>query len=161
MLDPADASITRPTRGGRRTRVGLVIFSLGTVVLALIVAVTAVVLVPVDSCACATPLDLVVQNYSRQDASVSWSQPGLFGTPIRGLSGGAVASGCRTLSTGLRSGVVEVSVDAGGVNRTFQLHVRDAQADLPWAVVIGVDGQISGPFYGDPPGGWRQGDSLC
>ena len=161
MLDAADAPRTRQTRGGLRARLGLAIFSLGGIVLALIVAVTAVLLVPVDSCACATPLDLVVQNYSRQDASVSWSQPGLFGTPIRGLSGGAVASGCRTFSAGLRSGVVDVTVDAAGVNRTFQLHVRDAQADLPWAIVISADGRIADPFYGDPPGGWRQGDSLC
>jgi hypothetical protein len=161
MLDPADARRTRATRGGLRTRLGYLTFTLGAIALALIVAVTAVVLVPVDSCACATPLDLVVQNNSRQDASVSWSQPGLLGTPIRGLSGGAVASGCQTLSAGLRSGVVEVSVDAAGVNRTFQLHVRDAQANLPWAIVISADGHIADPFYGDPPGGWRQGDSLC
>ncbi|HEX7590931.1 MAG TPA: hypothetical protein VF375_03200 [Candidatus Limnocylindrales bacterium] len=106
-------------------------------------------------------MDLVVQNYSRQGVSVSWSQPGLFGTPVRGLSGGAVVSGCRTLSAGLRGGVVEVSVTTAGVIRTFHLHVRDTQADLPWAIVIGTDGHIADPISGDPPGGLRQQDALC
>jgi hypothetical protein len=128
--------------------------------IALIVAISAALLWPIPSCACATPLDLVVQNYSRQDASVNWSQPGLFGTPVRGLSGGAVASGCRTLSAGLRQGVVEVSVTSGGATRTFSVHVRDGLAG-PAAIVIGADGRIADPIYKDPPGGLRQGDSLC
>ncbi len=134
---------------------------LAGVTLALIVSISAAVLVPIDSCACATPLDLGVQNYSRQDVSVSWSQPGLFGTPLRGLSGGAAAVGCRTLSAGLRSGVVEVSVIASGSARTFSLHVRDAQAGGPTAIVIDADGRIGDPIHGDPPGGWRQQDALC
>jgi hypothetical protein len=113
----------------------------------------------VPSCACAAPLDLVVQNYSHQDASVSWSQPGLLGTPLRGLSGGAPAAACRTLSAGLRSGVVDVSVDAGGVSRTFHLHVRDTVADRPWTIAIGGDGQIAEPVSGD--GAFSQEDPLC
>jgi hypothetical protein len=156
MFDQADPITTGPSR--RRTGYRL---RFAGVALALILAISAAVLVPVDSCACATPLDLVVQNYSHQDASVSWSQPGLLGMPLRGLSGGAVASGCETLSAGLRSGVVEVSVNAAGVSRTFHLHVRDSDADLPWAIVIGADGHIADPIYGEPPGGWRQDGQLC
>jgi hypothetical protein len=161
MFDQADAIGTTPTRGSLRSRLGCASAALASLVLALVVAVSVALLVPVSSCACATPLDLVVQNYSHQDASVSWSQPGLFGTPLRGLSGGAVASGCRTLSAGLRSGVVEVSVNAGGVSRTFDLHVRDALAAGPAAIVIGADGHIADPIYGGPPGGLRQQDALC
>lgn len=156
MIDQSDWIRTKRTR----RRLGLEL-GLAGVALALIVAISAALLVPVDSCACATPLDLVVQNYSRQDASVSWSQPGLFGTPVRGLSGGAVASGCRTLSAGLRQGVVEVSVTAGGVSRTFQLHVRDGLADGPATIIIGADARIADPIHGYPPGGWRQQDALC
>ena len=161
MFDQSDATGTRPTRDrpGRGLRLAAV--AVASFVLVLIVAISAALLVPVDSCACATPLDLVVQNYSRQDASVNWSQPGLFGTPLRGLSGGAVASACRTLSAGLRSGVVEVSVATNAESRTFSLHVRDAQADVPTAIVIDADGHIADPIRGDPPGGWRQGDELC
>ncbi len=161
MFDQADATTTRPKRDRIRYRLGCASAVLASLALALIVAISAALLLPVNSCACAMPLDLVVQNYSHQDASVSWSQPGLFGTPLRGLSGGAVASGCRTLSAGLRSGVVEVSVNQGGVRRTFDLHVRDTQADLPWAIVIGADGHIADPVSGDPPGGLRQQDALC
>jgi len=160
MVDQADAR-TKPTGGRIRYRLGCAGVVLAGVVLALIVAISAALLIPVDSCACATPLDLVVQNYSHQDASVSWSQPGLFGTPLRGLSGGAAAAGCRTLSAGLRSGVVEVSVTTGGVSRIFHLHVRDAVADGPATIVIGADGHIADPIYGYPPGGWRQQDALC
>jgi hypothetical protein len=129
--------------------------------LALIIAISAAVLIPVSSCACATPLDLVVQNFSHHDASVSWSQPGMFGTPLRGLSGGAVAAPCTTLSAGLRSGVVEVSVNSAGVSRTFDLHVRDTLANGPATIVIGADGHIADPISGVPPGGFRQGDALC
>jgi hypothetical protein len=161
MLDQADVIRNTPTRGRIRHRLGCASVVLASVVLALIVGISAALLIPVDSCACSTPLDLVVQNYSHQDASVSWSQPGLFGTPLRGLSGGAAASGCRTLSAGLRSGVVEVSIKAGGLSRTFQLHVRDTQTNLPWTIVIGADEQIADPISGDPPGGLRQQDSLC
>jgi hypothetical protein len=161
MIDQADAIRPELTRGRLRPRLGCAAAVLASLVLALIVAGSAALLIPVDSCACSTPLDLVVQNYSHQDGSVSWSQPGLFGTPLRGLSGGAVAAGCTTLSAGLRSGIVEVSVNVGGVSRIFDLHVRDTPADLPWVVVIGADGQITDPIYGDPPGGWRQGDTLC
>lgn len=161
MFDQADPIGTTPTRGRLRSRLGCASFALANLVLALVVAVSVALLIPVSACACATPLDLVVQNYSHQDLSVSWSQPGLFGSPLRGLSGGAVASGCRTLSAGLRSGVVEVSVNMGRVSRTFHLHVRDTQADLPWAIVIGADGHLADPISGDPPGGWRQGDTLC
>ncbi len=161
MFDQADEVTNTPTRGRHRQRLGCAGAALASLALALVVAISAALLIPVSACACAMPLDLVVQNYSHQDASVSWSQPGLFGTPLRGLSGGAVATGCATLSAGLRSGVVEVSVKAGGVSRTFQLHVRDAQSNLPWAIVIGADEQIADPISGDPPGGLRQQDSLC
>jgi hypothetical protein len=161
MSDEAEAIRTTPTRGRFRYRLGCAGAALASLVLALVVAISAALLVPVSSCACSTPLDLVVHNYSHQDASVTWSQPGLFGSPLRGLSGGAVASACRTLSAGLRSGVVEVSVNMGGVSRTFHLHVRDTQADLPWAIVIGADGHIGDPISGDPPGGLRQQDALC
>jgi len=161
MFDEAHAIRTKPTRGRSRYRLGCASAVLASAVLALVVAISAALLIPVPSCACTTPVDLVVQNYSHQDASVSWSQPGLFGTPLRGLSGGAVAAGCRTLSAGLRSGVVEVSVNAGGVSRTFHLHVRDALADGTAAIVIGADGHIADPTYGDPPGGLRQQDALC
>ncbi len=161
MFDRADEVRNTPTRGGRRYRLGCAGAALASLALALVVAISAALLIPVSSCACAMPLDLVVQNYSHQDASVSWTQPGLFGTPLRGLSGGAVATGCTTLSAGLRSGVVEVSVKAAGVSRTFQLHVRDAQSNLPWAIVIGADEHIADPISGDPPGGLRQQDSLC
>lgn len=161
MSGEADAIRTTPTRGRLRSRLGCASAALASLVLTLVAAVSVALLIPVSSCACATPLDLVVQNYSHQDASVSWSQPGLFGTPLRGLSGGAVASGCRTLSAGLRSGVVEVAVNAGGVSRTFHLHVRDALADSPAVIVIGADGHIADPISGDPPGGLRQQDALC
>lgn len=161
MFDQADGIGTRPTRGRSRYRLGCAGVLLASVALALTVAISAAVLMPVPSCACLTPLDLVVQNFSHQDASVSWSQPGLFGTPLRGLSGGEPAARCTTLSAGLRSGVVEVSVNAGGVSRTFQLHVRDAFADGPATIVIGADGQIADPIHGEPLGGWRQEDALC
>ena len=161
MFDQADRVRNTPTRGRLRSRLGCVSVALASLALALVVAISAALLIPMASCACAMPLDLVVQNYSHQDASVSWSQPGLVGTPLRGLSGGAVATGCTTLSAGLRSGVVEVSVNAAGVSRTFQLHVRDTQSNLPWAIVIGADEQIADPISGDPPGGLRQQDSLC
>jgi hypothetical protein len=72
-----------------------------------------------------------------------------------------VAAGCRTLEAGLRSGAVEVSVNAGGVSRTFDLHVRDALADGPATIVIGADGHIADPTYGEPSGGWPQQDALC
>ena len=160
MFDQADGIRTRPTRG-RRYRLGCASVVLASVSLVLIVAISAALLIPVSSCTCATPLDLVVQNYSHQDAAVSWNQPGLFGTPLRGLSGGAVAAGCRTLSAGLRSGVVQLSVNAGTVSRTFHLHVRDAEANLPWTIVIGADGNVADPISGDPPGGFRQQDALC
>jgi hypothetical protein len=159
MFDQADPISTKPTRGRIGYRLGCAGAGLAGVVLALIVGISAAVLIPVPSCACATPLDLVVQNYSHQDASVSWSQPGLFGTPLRGLSGGAPAAGCRTLLAGLRSGLVEVSVNAGGVSRTFHLRVRDAVADLPWTIVIGGDGHIADPISGD--GALSQQDPLC
>ena len=161
MFDQVDGIGTRPTRRRGRYPLGCAGVVVASVALALIVAISAAVLIPVPSCACTTPLDLVVQNYSQQDASVSWSQPGLFGTPLRGLSGGAVASGCGTLSAGLRSGAVDVSVGAAGVTRTFHLQVRDALASGPWAIVIGKDGQIADPLHGEPPGGWRQQDALC
>jgi len=161
MSNEADVVGTKPTRGRLRSRLGCAGAALASLVVALVVAISAALLMPVSSCACATPLDLVVQNYSHQDASVSWSQPGLFGTPLRGLSGGAVAPGCRTLSAGLRSGEVQVSINAGRVSRTFQLHVRDAVSDLPWAIVIGADGHIADPISGDAPGGLRQQDALC
>ncbi len=161
MSDQADAIGTNPTRGRIRRRLGCAGAVLAGLAVALIVGISAALLIPVDSCACSTPLDLVVQNYSHQDASVSWSQPGLFGTPLRGLSGGAAAAGCRTLSAGLRSGIVEVSVNAAGASRTFSLHVRDGAADAPAVIVIGADGRIADPIYGDPPGGLRQQDALC
>ena len=161
MFDQSDAVRTRPTRDRSRRGLRFAGVALASVMLALIVAISAALILPVNSCACATPLDLVVQNYSHQDASVDWHQPGLFGTPLRGLSGDAVASGCRTLSAGLRSGVVEVSVSTGGESRTFSLHVRDAPADVPTAIVIDLDGHIADPIYGMPPGGWRQQDELC
>jgi hypothetical protein len=164
MVDQVDRSGTRPRRGRSRYPLGCAGVVVASMALALIVAISSAVLIPVPSCACTTPLDLVVQNFSQQDASVSWSQPGLFGTPLRGFSGGAVASGCRTLSAGLRGGAVEVSINAGGVRRTFQLHVRDAlalQVDTPATIVIGADGHVADPIYGEPVGGWRQDDTLC
>ena len=161
MSDQADGSRTEPARGRSRRRFGCAGVVLAGVALALVVAISAALLIPISSCACATPLDLVVQNYSHQDATVSWSQPGVFGTPLRGLSGGAVAARCITLSAGLRSGVVEVSVNSAGVSRTFNLHVRDALADAPATIVIGADGHIADPISGVPPGGFRQGDALC
>jgi hypothetical protein len=126
-----------------------------------IVAIAVALMMPTSSCACATPLDLVVQNYSQQDASANWSQPGLFGTPVRGLSGGAVAARCATLSVGLRSGVVELSLTTPQETRRFSLHVRDGVAEMPATIVIGTDGRIADPIYGNPSGGLRQGDSLC
>ena len=128
---------------------------------ALIVAISAVVLSPIAACACATPLDLVVQNYSHEDAAVAWSQPGVFGTPVRGVSGGAVATRCKTLSAGLRSGIVEVSVTTRGETRTFSVHVRDGLADVPATIVIGADGHTADPIYAIPPAGLRQDESLC
>jgi hypothetical protein len=159
MLDKADPAGPKPTRGRIGYRLGCAGATLASLALALVVAISAAVLIPVPSCACTTPLDLVVQNYSHQDASVSWSQPGVLGTPLRGLSGGAPVAGCRTLSAGLRSGVVEVSVSVGGASRTFHLHVRDAEADLPWTIVIGGDGHIADPISGD--GALSQQDPLC
>ena len=159
MSDQTDPTSTKPTPRRIGYRLGCAGAGLAGVVLALVVAVSAAVLIPVPSCACATPLDLVVQNYSRQEASVSWSQPGLLGSPLRGLSGGAQAAGCRTLSTGLRSGLVEVSVNAGGVVRTFDLHIREAVAYSPWTIVIGGDGHIADPISGD--GALGQQDPLC
>ena len=161
MSDQADGVGTEPARGRSRSRLGCAGVVLSSVVLALIVAISAAVLIPVPSCACATPPDLVVQNFSHQDAAVSWSQPGIFGTPLRGLSGGAVAARCATLTAGLRSGVVEVSVNSGEVSRKFNLHVRDAVADGTATIVIGADGHIADPIGGYPPGGFRQGDTLC
>jgi hypothetical protein len=149
------------TRGRLRVRLGWARVALAALGLVSVVAIAVAMLAPVPSCACVTPLDLVVQNYSHQDASVTWSQPGLFGTPLRGLSGGAIASSCRTLSAGLRSGVVTVTVTAGGARRTFQLHVRDAQPSLLSTIVIGADGKIADPISGDPPGGPRLQDELC
>jgi hypothetical protein len=87
MFDQADAARTTPTRGRSRYRFGCASVVLASVALALIVAISAALLIPVPACACATPLDLVVQNYSHQNAPVSWSQPGLFGSPLRGCRG--------------------------------------------------------------------------
>ena len=161
MFDQNAEISGEPTRRRSRHRPGCFSLVLASAMFALIVAISVAVLMPISSCACAMPLDLVVQNYSQQEASVSWSQPGLFGTPIRGLSGGAVATRCRTLSAGLRSGVVEVSVTTPEESRTFSLHVRDGAADVPTAIVIGADEHIADPIYGDPPGGMRQDDALC
>ena len=161
MFDQTDEIRSEPT--GRRSghRFGILSFVLAGAVLVLVVAIAVALLMPIQSCACATPLDLVVQNYSPQDATVSWSQPGLFGTPVRGLSGGAVATRCRALSAGLQSGVVQVSVTTREQSRTFSLHVRDGVADVPAAIVIGTDGHIADPTYGGPAGGLRQDDALC
>jgi hypothetical protein len=161
MSDEADGLRTEPARGRSRYRLGCAGVVLASVALALVVAISAAVLIPVPSCACAAPLDLAVQNYSHQDASVSWSQPGILGTPLRGLAGGAVAARCTTLIAGLRSGVVEVSINSGGVSRTFNLHVRDALADGPAVIVIGADGHVADPLSGYPPGGFPYPDALC
>jgi hypothetical protein len=161
MSDHADVVDAKPIRGRVGRRLGCTGAAIAGVTLGLVVAVSAAVLIPVSTCACTTPLDLVVQNYSHQDASVSWSQPGLFGTPLRGLSGAAVADGCRTLGAGLRSGVVEVSVHSGAATRTLQIHVRDGLADSPAAIVVGGDGQIADPIYGARAAGLYQQDPLC
>jgi hypothetical protein len=161
MSDQADGVKTEQARGRSGYRLGCAGVVLASVALAVVVAISAAVLIPVPSCACASPLDLAVQNYSHQDASVSWSQPGILGTPLRGLSGSAVAARCTTLIAGLRSGVVEVSVNSGGVSRTFNLHVRDALADGPAVIVIGSDGHIADPLSGFPPGGYPYPDTLC
>jgi hypothetical protein len=92
---------------------------------------------------------------------VTWSQPGIFGTAIRGLSGGATATQCETLSAGLRSGIVEISVTTRVQRRTFSVHVRDGMADMAATIVIGADGHIANPISGNPPGGLRQEDALC
>lgn len=92
---------------------------------------------------------------------MSWSQPGILGTPLRGLSGGGVANACETLTAGLRSGVVEVSVNSGGVSRTFNVHIRDALANGPAVIVIGADGHVADPVSGFPPGGYPYPDKLC
>jgi hypothetical protein len=161
MSDKIDPVRTEPSRSRSRRRLGCVGVVLSSVVLALVLGVSAALLIPVPSCACATPLDLAVQNYSHQDASVNWSQPGILGSPLRGLSGGAAVAGCRTLIAGLRSGVVEVSVISGEASRTFQLHIRDAVSDAPAVIVIGADGRIADPLSGFPPGGYPYPDPLC
>jgi hypothetical protein len=156
MLDQVGIARTVPRSVRRALALGF-----AGVGLAIVIAISAAVLVPIDSCACATPADLIVQNYSQRDASVTWSQPGLFGSPLRGLSGDAVATACRTLTAGLRSGIVDVAVESAGVRRSFQVHVREAVGDGPAVIVIGVDGGIADPIYDDPPGGYRQLDLLC
>lgn len=161
MFDQAAEIGGEGTRRRPRHRLGRFSVVFAGAMLVFVIAMTVAVVMPIPSCACATPLDLVVQNYSHEDASVSWSQPGLFGTPVRGLSGGAVTTRCATLSAGLRSGVVAVTVTTNEASRTFSVHVRDGVAAVPAAIVIELDGHISDPFYGDPPGGLRQEDVLC
>ncbi len=133
----------------------------GAVAVAIVAVLSAALLWPVDSCACATPLDLVVQNYSPRDATVSWNQPGLFGTPIRGFSGGAVATSCRTLSAGLRSGEVDVTVSTGPEVLVVRLDVRRGVMASPATILIDSSGHISAATYQAPPGGLRQQDALC
>jgi hypothetical protein len=57
--------------------------------------------------------------------------------------------------------VVEVSVNSGGVSRTFDVHIRDALAGGPAVIVIGADGHVADPISGFPPGGYPYPDKLC
>ncbi|HEY3336305.1 MAG TPA: hypothetical protein VGK16_13820 [Candidatus Limnocylindrales bacterium] len=133
------------------------------VALALLIGIPAALLAAASpSCACTPPADLIVLNYAHEDVAVSWQGPGLFGLPILGVSGSAVAAACATFSQSLRPGQVDVTLRAGGETRTVAVAVPEGEARYGHSatVVVGPDGRISGPSDGSPAGGYPQ-DPLC
>jgi hypothetical protein len=129
---------------------------------ALVIAIPAVVLAVRPSCGCAPPSDLAVINYARDDAIVSWQSPGLFGTPIFGISGAESAPACKISSYTLRPGAVDVTITTASDALSVRLDVADgagrgAQAAI---IVIGSDGLIAEPVHQPPAGGYPEG-TLC
>ena len=157
MTERPSPTSGEPTR--RESSRGLAIVG---VVLAVLIGIPAALVAAAVSCACTSPPDLVVLNYSRQDAGVSWQGEGLFGTPLFGLSGSATASPCRTFTQTLRPGTFTVTVRAGRESRVVSITVpqRDSSESPGASVVVSSDGQITGPTEGIPAGGFPQ-DPLC
>jgi hypothetical protein len=149
-------SETEPTR--RQWAYGLGFTAL---VLALVIGIPAVLLAAGSSCACTPPADLVVLNYAHEDATLTWQGPGPLGLPVLGIWGGAIAPACSTFSQTLRPGRVSVSISTGTVH-TIAITVPDGEArnGHQATIVIGPDGQVSGPTDGAPSGGYPQ-DPLC
>jgi hypothetical protein len=158
MSEPLNATEREPTRG--QFAYGL---SFVGVVLAVLIGIPLALLAASASCACSSPVDLVVLNDAHEDGSVSWQGAGLLGTAVLGISGSATAPSCATLSQTLRPGVVSVSLRlGGGETRTVLITVPSGDARYGHAAtfVIGADGRITGPADG-APSGVSPGDPLC
>jgi hypothetical protein len=95
-----------------------------------VIAIAAVVLASRPSCGCASPADLTIINYAREDASVSWQAPGLFGTPLFGMSGSKTAQACRVSSYSLRPGGVDLSVSTASDTLSVRMRLQRARAGV-------------------------------
>ena len=98
---------TTPT--GRQYAYGL---GFVAVVLALLVGTPIWLFVTSDTCGCVTPPDLVLYNADARLVTVSWSHPGLFGTPLLGHSETLEVAACTTADVGLTVGHDDVSIDS-------------------------------------------------
>ena len=158
MSEPLNATTREPTRGQSAYGLGFV-----GVVLAVLIGIPLALLAASASCACASPADLAVLNYSHEDVSVSWQGAGLWGTPVLGFSGAATAPSCASHWETLRPGVMSVSLGtSGGETRTVSITVPsgDARHGHTAVFVIGTDGRITGPADGAPGGDYPR-DPLC
>ncbi len=62
---------------------------------------------------------LTVENDSRDDVSVHWERPGLFGTQVFGEQGTEAVSSCVPYARGFRPGEVAVTVTSATATRSF------------------------------------------
>lgn len=126
------------------------------------IAILAVLLAVWPSCGCTSPPDLAVINYAREDASVSWQGPGLFGTPIFGISGSETAPACKISSYTLRPGAVDVSIRDASDALSVRVDVPDGEGRGAHAaiIVISADGHIAEPVHQPPAGGYPE-SPLC
>jgi hypothetical protein len=150
------AIVPDPHRTARRV-------SVVTVAAAVVLGMLAVLVTAIPACSCAEPTDLVVMNYSSEITTVTWTAPGVLGTPFLGLSGRTTVAACTSWSTALRPGAVEITIDAASTTHTFGIEVRTTIAERAGhqtTVLLDRNGRVGDPIDGAPPGGYPWGP-LC
>ena len=149
-------SATTPT--GRQYAYGL---GFVAVFLALVVGSPIWLFVTSNTCGCVTPSDLVLYNADARPVTVSWSHPGLFGTPLLGHAETLEVAACTTADVGLTVGHDDVSIESSSATTGIAVDVPEGHGgyDIPILLVHpgGAIERLPAPLSEDR----RPGEGAC